>query len=96
MASSRDRSSGLYRKYHVTRTDGAGHMGGDKFFVLNYGKCKHSRAALEAFADSCAEELPLLAKDIYRELYADSCGTPPPTAATGSLSSGVERAENIL
>lgn len=70
----KDRTLGLYQKYHVERTDGAAHSKGDKFFVLNYGNCLHAQKALETFADSIRETHPLLARDLYREIFGDPNG----------------------
>lgn len=40
-------------------------------FVLAYTTDPHARVALEAYADSCAEEYPKLAEDLYRALGID-------------------------
>jgi formylglycine-generating enzyme required for sulfatase activity len=59
---------GIYQKFNVTRTDGKDAPGGkhfgDEYFVLNLTTDKHALRALDAYADSCAEEYPVLATDL--------------------------------
>lgn len=71
--STKDQTLGLYQKYHVERTDGRKHESGDKFFVLNYAHAA-DRLALETFADAIQSTHPLLARDIYRELFGPASG----------------------
>ena len=63
-----DKNRGLYEKYFVARVDGSGFPGGKhaacEYFVLDLMHDKHAPAALRAYADSCAEEYPLLAADL--------------------------------
>ena len=62
------RSTGLYAKFTVTRTDGKSAPGekhdGCEYFVLDVTHDKHAHAALKAYADSCEGEYPLLARDV--------------------------------
>lgn len=66
-----DTKRGLYEKYKVERTDGSSAPGGKHsgcpYFVLDLEHDKHARAALRAYADSCAKQYPELAEDL-REL----------------------------
>jgi formylglycine-generating enzyme required for sulfatase activity len=61
---------GLYGKFHVTRTDGKDAPGerhhGDEYFVLNLTTDTHAIPAIAAYADSCAEEYPILAADLRK------------------------------
>lgn len=63
-----DKKRGLYLKFNVERTDGKGAPGekhhGCEYFVLDLDHDKHAIAALAAYAQSCAEEYPLLANDL--------------------------------
>lgn len=68
---------GIYEKYTVTRTDGTDQPGGkhhgDKYFVLELTD-KHAMPAISAYANSCQDEYPALAKDlrgIVNEHYQD-------------------------
>lgn len=69
-----DQSRGLYRKFHVERTDGKSAPGekhdGCEYFVLDVTHDKFARAALAAYADACEAEYPLLARDIRAD-YLD-------------------------
>lgn len=64
-----DRQRGLYGKYRVERSDGKSK---GPYFVLAYTSDPHARVALAAYADSCAEEFPLLAADLRRELGSET------------------------
>jgi hypothetical protein len=75
MSTTDDRDRGLYRKYELYRVkeDDSGNViehyqVTDPFFVLRYTTDPHARVALEAYADSCGEEYPGLAADLYRAL----------------------------
>ena len=63
-----DKSRGLYEKFIVKRTDGSSEPGGKhagcEYFVLDLMHDAHAGAALAAYADSCAVEFPLLARDL--------------------------------
>ncbi len=72
------KTTGLYPKFHVHRNDGRDHPGGDRadadYFVLDLTHDKHALIALQAYAHSCAEEYPELAKDLNQKIkaYLDS------------------------
>lgn len=63
-----DRDRGLYGKFFVERTDGKSAPGqkhdGCEYYVLDLDHDKHAAVALEAYADSCAAEYPVLAADL--------------------------------
>jgi hypothetical protein len=65
-----DPTRGLYSKFKIERTDGSSAPGGKHercvYFVLDLEHDKHARAALKAYARSCAKEFPLLAADLRR------------------------------
>lgn len=65
----RKRKKGLYQKYVVHRTDGSDKKGGKhhgcKYFVLDLCCDPHAKAAIKAYADSCKNEYPKLAADLY-------------------------------
>ena len=52
---------GLYKKYTITRNDGTEVT--DRYFVLKLND-KHALKALQAYADSCRYDNPVLAQDI--------------------------------
>lgn len=63
-----DRTRGLYTKYRVEKVNGKDH---GRCFVLDYDNDPHARIALEAYADSCADDYPQLAEDLYSALRID-------------------------
>ena len=67
-----DKKRGVYNKFEVTRTDGGSRPGKKhhrcEYFVLDLTHDKHAEAALRAYADSCANEYPLLASDLQAKL----------------------------
>lgn len=66
-----DKQRGLYRKYELRRVNEDGslrYVVADPFFVLRYTTDPHARVALEAYADSCRDEYPVLADDLYHAL----------------------------
>ena len=69
-----DKERGIYQKYNVTRTDGSSGPGGKHehchYWVLDLNHDKHAIAAYRAYAESCAEEYPVLASDILLHLEA--------------------------
>jgi hypothetical protein len=75
---------GLFRKFSVTRADGSDQKGGRhegcEYFVLDVKHDKHAGAALLAYADSCKESHPELAKDM-RDRYG--LASPPPAVPAG-------------
>lgn len=67
-----DKTRGIYNKFDVRRTDGKSGFGekhyGCEYFVLDLTHDKHAEEALRAYAESCAEEYPMLASDIMNKL----------------------------
>lgn len=65
------RTTGLYQKFVVTRTDGSSAPGGKHdgcdYFVLDLTHDTHAMPALRAYADSCRADYPLLAADLDRK-----------------------------
>lgn len=63
-----DRTRGLYNKFIVRRTDGSSEIGGRhyccSYFVLDVDHDPHAIAALKAYALGCADEYPLLSRDL--------------------------------
>jgi hypothetical protein len=55
---------GLYRKFVVAHADGRPLDEGARYFVLRIDDDPHARAALVAYAASCAREYPALASDL--------------------------------
>lgn len=62
-------NSGLYQKFTVHRNDGRDQPGGDRagavYFVLDILHDPYARAALGAYAESCVQTLPDLARELY-------------------------------
>ena len=69
-----DKTRGLYDKFYVERTDGKSAPDQKhhdcEYFVLDLDHDKHACAALEAYADSCEKEYPLLAHDLRKKALA--------------------------
>ena len=67
-----DKSRGLYGKFYIERTDGKSAPGekhhGCDYFVLDLTHDPHAGPALRAYAESCAEEYPLLAADLRAKI----------------------------
>ena len=62
-----DTERGLYRKYRVERLGGTpGKHDECEYFVLDLMHDLHARAALRAYAESCKEEFPNLARDLRK------------------------------
>jgi hypothetical protein len=63
-----DRSTGLYEKFRVERTNGSSGPGGKhehcEYFVLDLTHDEHAYAALTAYATSCADDFPQLSNDL--------------------------------
>lgn len=60
-----DQTRGIYRKYDVERLgDVAGKHKDCYYFVLDRVHDRHAIPALEAYAESCKEEFPELARDL--------------------------------
>jgi len=74
---------GIYRKFTVTRTDGTDAPGrkhdGCRYFVLDLDHDRYAGPALQAYADACAEEYPVLAADLRRQPTAPASGGPGET-----------------
>lgn len=70
-----DKEKGLYNKFVVTRTDGTDAPGEKHdsctYFVLDLTHDPHAMPALEAYANSCAEDFPTLAADLRRLIYTN-------------------------
>lgn len=64
-----DKGQGLYDKFEVKRTDGRDGPGdkhdGCRYFVLDLDHDHYAVPALLAYADSCKDEFPELARDLY-------------------------------
>lgn len=62
------RISGIFKKFNVSRVDGTDALGGKhygcEYFVLDLTHDKHAIPAIAAYADSCKNEYPWLAKDL--------------------------------
>lgn len=69
-----DKTRGIYNKFLVRRRDGKDAPGekhdGCEYFVLDLTHDRHATAALAAYADSCRDEYPLLAKDLDLKIAA--------------------------
>lgn len=78
-----DSKRGLYAKYRVERTDGSSATGRKHehcdYFVLDLVHDAHARAAINAYADSCHEQYPALAADLWER--ARSMGADAPAVA---------------
>jgi hypothetical protein len=68
--SGNDKQRGLYRKFHVTRTDGSSKPGGKhehcRYFVLDLDHDQYAAAALKAYEEACCAEFPRLAIDLMK------------------------------
>lgn len=71
---------GLYRKFEVRRVDGTDRPGQKhercSYFVLDLDHDPHARAAIEAYASSCAADYPLLARDLQTIAATSRFGRP--------------------
>lgn len=69
-----DKTQGLYKKFHVERTDGTSAPGEKHedcdYFVLDLIHDPFAAAAIAAYADACASEFPLLAADLRDKISA--------------------------
>lgn len=67
---------GLYGKFYIERTDGKSAPGekhhGCQYFILDITHDIHAKAALLAYAQSCALTHPELSHDLYTQLGAVS------------------------
>lgn len=74
-----DADRGLYGKFFVSRlNDEVGKHTNCDYFVLDLVHDRHAKMALLAYAASCADEFPLLAKDLL-----DRCGYGSGAAVDG-------------
>lgn len=65
-------NTGLIRKYNVTRVDGKQDPPDADYFILKLGSSeaqRHERAAIKAYAESCKDEFPELAKDLMEKYF---------------------------
>ena len=67
-----DKTRGLYTKFRIERVDGSSEPGGKHdgcyYFVLDTHHDPYAKAAIEAYAESCRDEYPLLAQDILMNI----------------------------
>lgn len=70
------RTTGLIHKFNVERTDGTSAPGkkhdGCDYFVLDLTHDPHAVPAIRAYADSCREDYPVLARDLDAKVPASS------------------------
>lgn len=63
-----DSKRGFYDKFRVERLDGSSQAGGKHdgcpYFVLDLEHDPHAIPALRAYAESCREKYPMLARDL--------------------------------
>jgi hypothetical protein len=73
-----DTKRGLYGKYKIERLDGSSAPGQKHercmYYVLDLEHDKHARAALKAYAESCAKDYPELARDLREMLKPQEKG----------------------
>lgn len=84
--SGNDRNRGLYPKYLLFKAGGDMTPVPDPFFALRYTTDPHARVALEAYADSCVDDYPQLAQDLYRALCVEVDMTTYPLVIDEELS----------
>lgn len=69
-----DKARGVYRKFHVERTDGSSLPGGKhehcEHWVLDLQHDPFAVPALRAYADACRAGYPLLAADLDAKIAA--------------------------
>lgn len=84
---------GVFNKYRVERLDGKSAPGrkhdGCAYFVLDIDHDPHALPALLAYADSCEEEIPLLARDLRKAAEMRAFGLE--SRAVMELKDGVRR-----
>ena len=68
------KTTGLYKKFEVKRTDGTDARGmkhdGCEYFVLDLSHDIYAAPALRAYARACAEKYPALARDLNHKAAA--------------------------
>lgn len=72
-----NKSDGLYDKFQVIRRDGSDLKGGPHekcdYFVLDLTHDVHAKAAIMAYAISCAAQHPMLAADLLVKYAEPTC-----------------------
>ena len=72
------RNLGIYGKFSVARTDRRDALGekhyGCEYFVLDLTHDPFAKPAIEAYAEACREEYPVLSKDLIEKAKQDTCG----------------------
>jgi len=70
-----DKEKGVYHKFIIDRVDGESLPGKKhhecEYFVLDLTHDKHALPAIKAYAKSCAEEYPKLARDLINRISID-------------------------
>lgn len=73
------RTTGLFNKFNVTRTDGTDAPGGKhegcEYFVLDLTHDPFAMAAIRAYADACRKQKPALAADLDAKAPATASRT---------------------
>jgi hypothetical protein len=65
---------GIYGKYEIRKVDGTPVDPKAIYFTLRLDTDKHARAAVRAYIESCREEEPELAADLWKMLHSvDVC-----------------------
>lgn len=77
----KEKETGIYSKFNVSRTDGSSAPGGKHhdcpYFVIDLKHDKFAISALRSYADACYNEYPELAEDIYKIIYNLKNGKEP-------------------
>lgn len=73
----RDKDRGLYHKFrNIERVDGRSAPGekhhGCNYFVLDITHDPHALVAIRAYAESCALDFPILARDLRLQAAAEA------------------------
>ncbi|MDN7763029.1 MULTISPECIES: hypothetical protein [Burkholderia cepacia complex] len=80
---------GLYRKFDVRRVDGSSQPGGKhcdcEYFVLDMTHDRHARAALQAYAATCAATHPDLSADLIARYRLATVDEAVPITAQSAL-----------
>jgi hypothetical protein len=73
------RKIGIYAKFRIERTDGQSAPGckhdGCEYFVLDLDHDKFSIPAIEAYAEACKDEYPVLAEELKEKAAAKKIGS---------------------
>ena len=62
-------AKGLYNKFAVIRLDNSSEHKNCDYFVLDLDHDQHALIAIQAYANSCQDESPLLAEDLRNKLH---------------------------